>query len=184
MADGSMKVDAICKLAEFEASAAVESRAKLIDEHNAAFRWMIASLFALNGGAILSLFGSGNNGLQATLPAFWIFFLGIISTFLAVLFAQLSDRSMIARMHSWGLYWATVGVLAERDEEQEISIKAGIKQAERLGRWGRVQAVFAMLFFVLGILSVVVLEQKAEITKLEAKLDSIQHEHTRASVDR
>jgi hypothetical protein len=174
--DANMKADAVRKLAEFEASAAVESRAKLIDEHNAAFRWMIASLFALNGGAILSLFGSGNIGLQATLPAFWIFFGGIIATFVAVLFAQLSDRSMIARMHSWGLYWSTVGVLVERDEEQENSIKASIKQAERLGRWSRVQAIFAMVFFVLGVLSAVVLQQKAEIARLETKLDSMQQE--------
>lgn len=34
------------RLGDFEVSAPIESRSILIDEHNAAFRWMAASLFA------------------------------------------------------------------------------------------------------------------------------------------
>jgi len=169
--DQAKREEAVSRLAAFEAAAAVESRAKLIDEHTAAFRWMIASLFALNGGAILTIFGTERIGVQPILPALWVFFAGIIATFVAVLFAQLSDRSMIAQMHSWGLYWTTVGSTKARDESHEESIKLGIRKAERLGRWGRVQAIFAMVFFVLGVLTAVVLEQKSELAKLEAGLD-------------
>jgi hypothetical protein len=175
------RLDAMRRLAAFEVTAAEESRAKLIDEHSAAFRWMIASLFALNGGAILTIFGTERLGVQPVLPAFWVFFAGVVATFLAVLFGQLSDRAMIAQMHKWGLYWTTVASLDERDESQENSIKQYIENAERWGRWARIQAIFAMIFFVLGVLTAVVLEQKSEIARLEAVLDRSEADARRIS---
>ena len=175
------ELDAMRRLAAFEVTAAEESRAKLIDEHSAAFRWMIASLFALNGGAVLTIFGSENLGVQPTLPAFWVFFAGIVATFIAVLFGQLSDRGMIAQMHKWGLYWTTVGSFNERDETQENSIKQHIQNAERWGRWARIQAIFAMIFFVLGVLTAVVLQQKSEIARLESALDRNEADAARIS---
>ena len=166
--------EGIRRLAAFEASAASESRSKFIDDHSAAFRWMIASLFALNGGAILTIFGAERLSLQATFPAFWVFFAGIVSTFLAVFLCQLSDRAMIARVHNWGLYWTTVEVSGERDEAREAEIKVGIASAEKLGRWGRLNATFGMLFFIMGVLTTVVLEQKRDIAALEIKLQELE----------
>jgi hypothetical protein len=175
------RLDAMRRLAAFEVTAAEESRAKLIDEHSAAFRWMIASLFALNGGAVLTIFGSEKLGVQPTLPAFWVFFAGIVATFLAVLFGQLSDRAMIAQMHKWGLYWTTVGALDERDDSQESSIKKHIQNAEGWGRWARIQAIFAMIFFVLGVLTAVVLQQESEIARLESAMDQSEADAARIS---
>ncbi len=164
-------LEAARSLAEFEASSAVESRSKLIDEHNSAFRWMVASLFALNGGAILSMFGRGSFGFDPIFPAFWIFFGGIVSTFFTVIVAQMSDRLMIARMHQWGLYWTTVRVTGRRDPENEGHIRLGIATAERWGRRSRYLAIFAMVWFVLGVLGAVVLRQKSEISRIETEMN-------------
>ncbi len=174
MTSDKIRLDAIRSLADFEASAAVESRSKLIDEHHSAFRWIIASLFALNGGAILSIFGKGELGVDPTFPAFWVFFGGIIATFITVITAQISDRLMIARMHGWGLYWKTVGVMGERDEERESQIRQGIATAERWGRFARLMAVFAMIWFVFGMLTTAVLKQKSEIERIQAELERIE----------
>lgn len=165
-----VELDAARKLAEFEASSAVETRSKLIDEHHSAFRWIIASLFALNGGAILSIFGRERFGLETVFPVFWIFFGGIISTFLTVVVSQMSDRLMIARMHQWGLYWTSVQVTAARDTQHEDQIKRGIATAEKWGRGSRYLAIFAMVWFALGALSTVVLRQKTEVAKIESEM--------------
>ena len=174
MTSDKSKMDAIKTLADFEAAAAVESRSKLIDEHHSAFRWIIASLFALNGGAILSIFGKMGFGADPTFLAFWVFFGGIISTFLTVVTAQISDRLMIARMHGWGLYWKIVGATGVRNEEQESEIKAGISMAEKWGRFARLLAVFSMIWFVLGVVTVAVSKQKSEIERLQAKFDQLE----------
>jgi hypothetical protein len=162
--------DLIREIARYEVQAATEARSKLTDEHSAAFRWMIASLFALNGGAILAIMGSDRFGLNPNLPAFWVFFAGIVATFLAVIFSQVSDRGMIAHKHSWGLYWITVEFAGERDEALETKLKASEKLARRMAFAGRLQAIFAMLFFVLGAITAVVMEQKQEIDRLEARI--------------
>ena len=174
MTPDETRSDAIEALADFEAAAAVESRSKLIDEHHSAFRWIIASLFALNGGAILTIFGKEELGIGSTFLAFWVFFGGIVATFLTVITAQISDRLMIARMHGWGLYWTVVRVTGVRDEEQESQIKAGISSAERWGRFARLLAVFAMIWFVFGVLTAAVSKQKFEIERLQAKLDQLE----------
>lgn len=183
MMDDKAKLEATRGLAEFEATSAVESRAKLIDEHNSAFRWMVASLFALNGGAILSLFGNERFGLDATYPAFWTFFGGIVSTFLTVIVAQISDRLMIARMHEWGLYWSQVKITGARVVEAEEDIKSGIARAENWGRRSRQLAIFAMVWFVLGVISSIVVDQESALSKIESemllrddKLDKIERE--------
>ena len=174
MTSDEMRLHAIEALADFEAEAAVESRSKLIDQHHSAFRWIIASLFALNGGAILSIFGKGELGIGSTYLAFWVFFGGIVATFLTVVTAQISDRLMIARMHGWGLYWKVVGVTGIRDEEQESQIKAGISSAEKWGRFARLLALFAMIWFVLGVLTAAVSKQKSEIERLQTRLDQLE----------
>ena len=166
-----VKLEAVRSLADFEAASAVESRSKLIDEHKSAFRWIVASLFALNGGGILSMFGRDSLAFESIFPAFWIFFGGIVSTFFTVIVAQMSDRLMIARMHQWGLYWSTVRVIGRRDSENESHIREGIDTAEKWGRRSRYLAMFAMVWFVLGVLGVVVLRQKSEISRIQSEMN-------------
>ena len=173
MSADEAKLEAVRSLAEFEASSAVESRSKLIDEHHSAFRWMVASLFALNGGAILSIFGRDEFGLEPIFPALWIFFGGIVSTFLTVIVAQMSDRLMIARMHQWGLYWTTVRATGNRDVENEGQIRQGIVAAEKWGRRSRYLAIFAMVWFILGVLGSAVLKQQSEVERLGEKLGGV-----------
>ena len=149
------KLDALKRLADFEAAAASESRAKTIDEHNAAFRWLIASLFALNGGAIIAIFGSGklpSSVISHSVPSFLF---GIFLTFAMVIFGQISDREMIKQMHSWGLYWSSVKATGKQNTSCEDEIKQKIGIAEQFGRRGRICGLFSMLSFVVGCILVV-----------------------------
>jgi len=168
----SASEDITREIAGYETQVAIEARSKLKDEYSAAFRWMVASLFALNGGAILSIISSDSFGLHPNLSAFWVFFGGIVTTFLAVIFSQWSDRVMMAHKHRWGRYWITVSVAGERDEGVEAELKASERVADRVALAGRWQAVLAMLFFVSGVLTAVVSRQEQEIARLEAHIEA------------
>ena len=136
--------------AEFECAAAAESRSKTIDEHNAAFRWLLASLFGLNGAVMAALISSDRlSASELTRAAPW-FLAGIIFTFGMAIFGQLSDRRFISLTHRWGLYWSEVKVTCSQDPSREESIKWNMEAAERLGRRGRVCGLISMLMFVVG----------------------------------
>lgn len=164
------------RLAEFEAAAATELRSKLIDEQSSAFRWIVASLFALNGGAILALVGKAEFGLSPNLSAFWAFFIGILSTFLSVILAQISDRLRIEILFRSGQYWTKVAVAGVGDDVEENAIKKILARADRLGQRSRLIALFAMGFFVLGVLNAFVLKQGEAVAKLESSSDKLNAE--------
>jgi len=165
--------DLVRKSAEYQAALATESHLRLIDEHKAAFRWIVASLFALNGGAILSILSRSGTSLVYAMPSFGAFFAGIVTTFVCVVFAQISDKMMIGQMHRSGLYWTSVSVIGERDPESETQISRGVKSSELVGKFSRFLAIFAMIFFLLGALSLAVIQQKIKIEQLQTQLKAI-----------
>lgn len=164
------------RLAEFELAAATELRSKLIDEQGSSFRWIVASLFALNGGAILALVGKGEFELTANLSAFWTFFAGIISTFLSVILAQISDRLKIEILFRSGQFWTKVAVAGVGDDVEENAIKKVLARADRLGHRSRLIALFAMGFFALGVLNAFVLNQGEAVTNLESSTEKLNAE--------
>ena len=137
-------------LAQYEANSAKDVRLKTIDEHNAAFRWLVGSLFALNGGAAIALFSKREITGSVLIYAESAFLVGIVLCFVTAILGQLSDRRMIIKSHEWGLYWTTVSVTNERVEHQEEGIRAGILEAEQIGRRGRLAGIFSMGCFLVG----------------------------------
>jgi hypothetical protein len=137
-------------LCEFEAKSACDVKLKTIDEHNAAFRWLLGSLFALNGGAAISLMGSKIVTVQVIFEAEKAFLSGVLSCFVMAILGQISDRKMIAKMHAWGLYWTKVSVTLEQDPEEEVQIRNAIAEAERTGRHARMAGIVSMASFLVG----------------------------------
>ena len=149
----NVEVDSALKaMADFESRVAFDSRSKAIDEHNAAFRWLLASLFALNGGAAIALFGKDKLFGAIFVEAAGVFLIGVICCFLMAILGQISDRKMIAMLHAWGLYWIGVSASGVRLEGEELRIRAGIEVAEQAGRNARVAGIFSMSSFVAGCL--------------------------------
>ena len=141
-------------LSLYEAKSAADVRLKTIDEHNSAFRWLLGSLFALNGGAAIALIGNQKISNSAILQAEVAFLAGILMCFTMAILGQLSDRGMIVKSHEWGLYWTTVSVTLQRNADQEAEITAAIVKAEMTGRKARLAGVAAMLCFVVGCILV------------------------------
>ena len=71
------------------------------------------------------------------------------------LFGQLSDRAMIAAMHSWGLYWIRVSITEVRDPEDEQRIRHQIDRAELTGRNGRIAGLSSMGAFLIATMAAI-----------------------------
>lgn len=138
------------QLAKFEVASATESRLKLIEEHGAAFRWLVASLFAVNGAGILALISNEGIDPSSVRAALFLFFLGLVAAFGTAFVAQQSDRKMISQIHRWGLHWAVVEVTCALDPTGEAEIKEGIAAAEATGRKARLIGWLSMVAFFSG----------------------------------
>lgn len=145
---------ALIECAKYSAELAKVSHQKSIDEHNAAFRWLLASLFALNGGAIVAIINSSNAPKSLVHWPASLFFAGILAAFWMAIMAQNSDRRMIAAMAMWGAYWTEVSVTCEINPDRESEISRLVALGERFGRRGRQSGIISMALFGMGCILV------------------------------
>ena len=95
-------------IARFELSTISEARNRLIDEHAASFRWLIASLFAANGGALIALGSSEEIPPYAKFWACGWFTLGILFSLLTAWFNQKIIQRAIEPMSALIAFWGCV----------------------------------------------------------------------------
>ncbi len=126
------QMDVVRRLAAFELERTSDSRRALIEEHSAAFRWLIASLLAVNGGAVLSTKELIINGNDTALFAAGSFVMGVLSALLAGWLSQKANRSLLKPLAESSSFWIEVietGDLNERRlskilEDTEIAVRS------------------------------------------------------------
>ncbi|WP_305097066.1 hypothetical protein [Croceibacterium aestuarii] len=95
-----------------------EARITLIEEHSAAFRWLMASFLAINGGGLLAI-----SDLEMPTTMFRIaggaFWLGIICALGLAWRSQVINRQAIQRLSYIELIWATA--IAVRDIDPKVA---------------------------------------------------------------
>ena len=88
MANSNSK--AFDKFIEYQVQFAIEMRQTATEEFAASSRWLSASLFALNGGAIITLASIQNYPRDYLRESGFIFLIGVSLCFLMVIFGQIS----------------------------------------------------------------------------------------------
>ena len=137
-------------LAQFEVRSAEQARQRLMEQHDSGARWLLASLFSINAGAIVALAGADRFKDINLIWPLAFYFLGVLFSFAMAVAIQLSDRKMVSAVHSWGLVWTTFVTTGEIVEANEEAAKTKIKEAENIGRRGRVFGLFSMLSWVVA----------------------------------
>ncbi len=112
-------------------------RATMWDEHTHTYRWMMASLLAVNGAACLGVLGQESISLSYKLTAGSIFVFGILSSLLVALFGQRSAQKSLVPLQQLIGYWTTVSLDGERDEEQEVILTNQLSNGLRTARAAR-----------------------------------------------
>ena len=137
-------------LAEFEVRSAEQARQRLQEQHDSAGRWLLASLFSINAGAIVALIGADRfKDINLVWPLV-SYFVGVLFSFAMAVAIQLSDRKMVVAVHSWGQVWTTFVTTGELVKASEEDAKAKIMEAEMVGRRGRVFGLFSMVSWIVA----------------------------------
>jgi hypothetical protein len=140
-------------IARFELSTILDGRNRLMDEHAASFRWLTASLFAANGGALIALVGSDDIPAYARVWAGSWFTIGILFSLLTAWFNQRLVGRMIDPMTNLIAFWGGIAHGLEFDEERHSELITAVKNSTKKS-WA-VQACgwIAALVFLCGMVA-------------------------------
>jgi hypothetical protein len=121
------------------------------DEFNHSFRWLMASLLAINGGALLAMLDHSSLGLSHRVSSGCAFVFGIIMALLVAVFGQHSTIRSLPSLQKMIGYWMTVAVDGLRDEKIENDLDNELKASVKLGLGSRVSGWLSAIAFLIGI---------------------------------
>ena len=139
------------KIAEINCLAVTSSRNRLLEEHSAAFRWLMASLLAINSAGLLVLKDELGSMSVWTVLAGISFYLGIVSALAIAWFAQ---RVVIASLPSYMeqiAFWSAVYGTGDYDTELHQEILKKPKDAVEKSKIAPLAARVSLLAFTIGL---------------------------------
>lgn len=128
-------------------------RATAWDEHTHSFRWLMATLLAINGAGCLAILSNDKMAVEYQLVASGFFVLGVLMALLVAVFGQHSVQKTLAPLQKHIGYWKTVAKDGERDEEMEGQLNAELKASAKLGLAARVSGWLAATAFIVGVVA-------------------------------
>lgn len=93
------------RVAEVELSNSFAAQARLLDENSAAFRWLLASLLAVNGGSALAVLTAEKISGKAMILGGGAFSSGVFFALLLAFFTMKSAERMVAPLGAFGGFW-------------------------------------------------------------------------------
>lgn len=136
------------------ATIVAESRRTVLDEHSHLFRWLTASLLALNGGAAVAMLGSETFDAATKFNSGACFVLGIVFALLVGVGGQRANMRVMPKLNDQLGYWLAVSHDGERVLEREQELDAELKQAQRVGIVARVCGWFSAFAFLFGTVAI------------------------------
>ena len=140
-------------IARFEVSTMLDARNRLMDEHAASFRWLTASLFAANGGALVALVGGDSVPVYAKLWAGIWFMLGILFSLLTAWFNQRLVQRMIDPIAQLIAFWGCVAHGMEFEEEKHAALIEAVQNSTKRAWPTQTCGWIAVVVFVFGMVA-------------------------------
>ncbi|WP_148309025.1 hypothetical protein [Sphingopyxis fribergensis] len=135
-----------------EIKSLTESRTLLFDEHSHAFRWLTASLLAINAGAAVAALNTEFLSAHSKIVSGAFFGVGILVALLIGVLSQQQKRKLLPIVQRQIGYWMTVADDGERSEELEAAIAAEVKSATKWAWTVPATGWVSALIFLAGIM--------------------------------
>jgi hypothetical protein len=126
-----LELETIKKCAEIEVQTLSEMRQLILDQHSSGFKWLNASLLAINGGGLISIFSSNALSLHYKRAACISLLIGILFALISGRLGQTFSLRGILPLQRWSGYWIGVSLSGSRDEEIETALAVESQNAIR-----------------------------------------------------
>lgn len=137
--------------AEGQLESLVEYRRVLHEQHAHAFRWLSASILAINAGAAVSVLNVSQLQASTKIEAGVFFCVGIILALSMAFVAQVGIGATLQPLHRQMSYWKNVSTIGARDHEEEVRLAPGLNVANKFNAFGQVIGFLAVVSFVVGV---------------------------------
>jgi hypothetical protein len=140
-------------VAAFELSTIIPLQGRLLDEHAASFRWLVASLFAANGGGLVAIATADKlSDYGMVWSCFW-FGLGILSSLLCGWFNQRMVNWTLPPVNALIAFWARVAHGMPFDGNENQRLLDAITKSTKRGWLTQASGWLAAVTFILGMIA-------------------------------
>ncbi|GGB88112.1 hypothetical protein GCM10011494_03020 [Novosphingobium endophyticum] len=120
----------IRRVAEVEFSNSLALQARLLDENGATFRWLLASLLAVNGGSAVAILTAEKISGKAMILGGGAFSIGVFFALLLAFFTMKSTERMVAPLGTLSGFW--LAAIESGDIDLKALAKAKLKMQKQL----------------------------------------------------
>ena len=153
MTDESPSAQDVRDIAKLELSTALGARNRLVEEHAASFRWLIASLFAANGGAIIALSAADAVPTHAKLWAGAWFTVGILCSLLIARMNQSMIQKTLDPLSNLIAFWGAVAHGMEFDGDEHTRLMDQARRSTKQSWPVQLCGWAAVLCFLFGMIA-------------------------------
>ena len=141
----------VSRAAEYELVSLAEARRAILEEHSAMFRWLIASLLAINGGATIAIVGSDSFSIATIFYSCLCFVIGIFAALLSAFLGQRANRAMLEPLGKLSGYFIAVAQEGAEIEDAKVPILAEVSAAMKKAMPGRACGWLSAIAFGFGV---------------------------------
>jgi hypothetical protein len=121
------------------------------EQHSHSFKWLMASLLVLNGGASLAILSAENLPIDHRLWAGCAFVIGIVFALLVAVMGQRAIQSSFEPIQRYIGYWFTVAEDGERDEQAEANLAKELQGIKWKAKTSQGAGWLSAISFVVGV---------------------------------
>jgi hypothetical protein len=130
------------------------SKWTIIEEHSASYKWLMASLLAVNSGGLFALSESLPVNDLTELIAGTAFLVGILSSLSIAWLGQIASRKMLAPIGELHSFWTLIAAGDEFNQQKHEQIAGKIEATQRKSKWARSAGWLAVLSFVIAVAAI------------------------------
>ena len=131
-----------------------EIRAATLEQHTEMFKWLIASLLAINGAAAVAMINAHEISAVHRVWAGACFIVGIFFAMVVAVVAQALSAKYLNPLQKLKGYWLTAEIDGTRDESLEENLQGELLRSIRLGWIAPTLGWISGIFFALGLIAV------------------------------
>jgi hypothetical protein len=157
--------EAAKRIAEIQLESTVATKNSLLDEHSASFRWLMASLLAINGTGLISMKDVMGSGGIWTVSAIGSFYIGLCAALSVAWLSQRSVQAMIAPLSDLVAHWTMAAATGGFSVESHRQIVARFDEAQRSMKKPRIAGFISISAFTVGLVFLSLAGQTAKSSK-------------------
>ncbi len=149
-----MDIAVLKACARIEADSLTDGVKLVLEQHSSAFKWLNASLLAVNGGGAIAVLAAANLSNSTKLYACTGFFFGILFALLSARLSQSTAIRAVLPFKNQIFYWTRVSITGEQYTDREAELRQEAVKAQRWAFIGQACGWLSATAFMTGAISI------------------------------